>query len=248
MYLRNRIEQVIFKIDFDVTIGIEPIFNNEFLEKVLLFYKTKEIDEIEYEVEIALDNTISEFKGQKNQLISSRYSSLDKFNSIKFNKKYVVFILKSFKNGIEFQNCFEPILSAFMKNNQNISISRIGYRFINHFEEKKFTSADFNKALKTAIKDSHTGGNLLLSRSITREEYISDDIRITVNSGLYNPTYPSALNIRDILLDIDAVHNGNINKLSDVIEISNRSYASIKDIFESYITPSMRRKLNNANN
>ena len=88
---------------------------------------------------------------------------------------------------------------------------------------------------------------MIYSQSIIHEEFICDDVRVRLNFGLYNPTMPSPLKTRDILIDIDAVHGGAVKTLENVMTIFRKSQSFSENCFEMVITDSMRNKLGESN-
>ena len=131
------------------------------------------------------------------------------------------------------KNSFKDIVDSFIKFNASKSIIRIGLRKIYVYENYKMSQ--LKQPLKTIMKERDLTNLIRLSRAIVREEYINDDIRITLNEGLLNPTYPSAIEDRSLIIDIDAVHYGIVNNSVDIKTIFDKSENSINEIKEKNI-------------
>lgn len=247
MYTNNEIKQVIFRLDFaDKTVSNEIIEKPIFLETVLNIFKTQKPDEVQQTTEyIQNPSNPSLLNLSQINKITKVFATIDGSVTLKFSNKFLIISSSSYKNKEHFSEFTLPVLKKLFEEEQNCFISRIGLRFTNIFDSTKYCGADFAtkyRSLLTNNKD--VNDNLIYSQSIIHEEVISEDIRIKLNFGLYNPTMPSPLKNKDILVDIDAIHGGAVKSFEDVSRIFERSQSISELIFESVITDNLRKKLN----
>ena len=246
MYNNNEIKQVIFRLDFaDKTVSNEIVENPLFLEAVLNTFKTQKPDEIQRVNELAQNpSDPSLFKANQLNKITKVFSTIDGSVNLRFNNQFLIISASAYQNRVQFSEFILPVLEKLFEEEQNCLVSRIGLRFINVFDASKYNSTDFAakyKALITNNKNINDG--LIYSQSIIHEEIISEDIRIKLNFGLYNPTMPSPLKNKDILIDIDAIHGGAVKAFEDVSRIFERAQSISEIVFESVITDNLRKKL-----
>jgi len=120
-----------------------------------------------------------------------------------------------------------------------IESKRIGLRYINEFpcNDIKTVSKIFNKRLSAIIKQMINGKSQ--SRVIGMEEYNNDGFKIRFQYGIPNKYYPSAINVFDLVLDIDSYIeiSSPANEWEDLIKILNHSAYTyfITEMNENYL-------------
>lgn len=256
MYSKNEIKQMIFRLDFaDNTVDDSIVENPKLIETILSVFKTQQPDEIQNITSLTQDQgTPTIFKATPVRKITKCYSTVDGESNFKYNSNMLVFTINSYSSKLSFARMVEPILSSYINESANCLVSRIGLRFINVFDSKQYSSADFSKKYKSflinGISDVPTVSEISqikYSQSIIHEEIICDDIRARLNFGLYNPTMPSPLKNRDILIDIDAIYGGAIKTFESVMNVFRKSQSIAESVFEMIISDSMRKKLGDIN-
>ncbi len=82
-----------------------------------------------------------------------------------------------------------------------------------------------------------------LSRAFNKKEYTRSDMRVLIQYGIHNPSYPSPINLRQYILDTDI---SSVGLLEDgLLAISLGSFhKEAKEIFESAITENLRKIMN----
>lgn len=246
MYNNNEIKQVIFRLDFaDKTVSNEIVEKPLFLEAVLNTFKTQKPDEVQLVNELTQNpSDPSLFKANQLNKITKVFSTIDGSVNLKFNNKFLIISASIYENRVKFSEFILPVLEKLFEEEQNCLVSRIGLRFINVFDASKYNSADFATKYKSLITNNkNINDDLIYSQSIIHEEVIAEDIRIKLNFGLYNPTMPSPLKNKDILVDIDAIHGGAVKTFEDVSRIFERAQSVSEIVFESVITDNLRKKL-----
>lgn len=252
MYNKNEIKQMIFRLDFaDKTVDDMIVENPKLIETILSAFKTQQPDEIQNITSLTQDqSTPTIFKATPIRKITKCYSAVDGGGNFKYNSNMLVFTINSYSNKRSFTEIAEPILSSFLNESPNCLVSRVGLRFINIFDSKQYSSADFSKKYKSFLLNGVSNvpatpeiSQMKYSQSIIHEEIICDDIRVCLNFGLYNPTMPSPLKNRDILIDIDAIYGGALKTFENVMNVFRKSQSIAESVFEMVISDSMRKKL-----
>ena len=256
MYSKNEIKQMIFRLDFaDKTVDDMVTENPKLIETILSAFKTQQPDEIQNITSLTPDqSTPMIFKATPIRKITKCFSAVDGESNLKYNSNMLVFTTNSYSCKRSFTETAEPILASFLNESPNCLVSRVGLRFINIFDSKQYSSADFSKKYKSFLLNGLSDisavseiSQMKYSQSIIHEEIIYDDIRVRLNFGLYNPTMPSPLKNRDVLIDIDAIYGGAIKTFESVINIFKKSQSIAESVFEIVISDSMRKKLGDVN-
>jgi len=224
--MNNNLKQIIYRLDFDISKNEEVLYNDEFLNIIMKSYKKVEIDEIENVSTLKIDKDNPNVLSNNEQIISKVFTNAEGTSQLKINKNCIVFNSIVFNDDLKI--AFKDIVDTFNKFNSNKPVTRIGLRKI--FVYDNYKSSQLKQPLKTIMKEDDLSDKIKLSRAIVREEYINDDIRITLNEGLLNPTYPSAIDDRSLIIDIDAVHYGIVNNTTDIKAIFDKSEESINFI------------------
>jgi len=246
MYNINEIKQVIFRLDFtDRTVSDDIIENPMFLETVLKTFKTQKPDEVrEINKLTQIGSEPGIFKSNLLNSITKNFSTVDGDASLKFSNKFLAIVTSVYKNKDSFSELILPILEKLFLEEQSCLVSRIGLRFVNVFDASKYNNTDFSTKYRSLLANhKNINDELVYSQSIIHEEVIFGDIRIKLNFGLYNPTMPSQLKNKDVLVDIDAMHGGAIKTYEDVWRTFERAQVGAENVFESVITEKMRNKL-----
>lgn len=242
MYKKNELKKVILRIDFKTLHGFVDSFNNQ-LSAVDHEFKVDLLDTINVMDEIGPIKKGDSVVTRKQVLIKTKQKQdVNGFAKLTFNDSCIVFEFLSYTCFSDFINFTKEILKELFKN--DLDITRTGIRFVNIFEPQYSFDCFSDRGKYFLQNQPLESDNLSLSRSIIQEEYINDPIRIKTIFGYYNPTFPSALFNRNVLLDIDASLFVRINESNGMLNYIEKAIHSIESIFESYITDSMRKKLN----
>lgn len=246
MYNKNEIKQIIFRLDFDQNIVNNISFDSSFIEAILKKFNKTEMEKIEKQT--YLKNSGVGVTADVKEIITKKYSSLDGKSSVKFNNNAIIFEFKNYNDYSNFNNIIDNILNAFFNTNDKIIISRVGFRFLNAFDQNMYDCNDFENRYSVFLKDcNNSNDNIFINRSMLKDEFIYGDIRANVNFGYYNPIYPALPLIKHILLDIDAMYFGSVSKYQDLKTIIDSEHNLIDLLFEKYINDSMREKLGRNN-
>ena len=244
MYSKNEIKQVIFRIDLEGNDQSLIQYNQNFIATVLQYYKVAQPEELDRQFSFTQDPAnFANIQTIITEIITKKYTSPDGILIIRFNKNAIIFESSCYSSFEDFMANIKPIVKCFYEINDKAVISRIGLRFINIFSQNNYVVRDFSTKYKAFLTGVQEVENMKPIQSICHEEFSCDDIRAVINFGYYNPTAPSNLNVKDILLDIDAIHFGTVNNIEDVNRIIDHSHVIIKSLFNTYISDYMRKKL-----
>jgi uncharacterized protein (TIGR04255 family) len=152
--------------------------------------------------------------------------------------------IKQYKSYDEFKlDVIEPI-EEISKLEGNVYIVRTGLRYVNVFPSKTNEYNELIQKFHPMISSSFS--NIIdpdsISRLISVSEYIHDEVKCRVQSGIFNADYPAKIKNKEFVLDIDAFidtpHSfANINKLFDSL------HTVIQGKFEKNITETVRGEL-----
>lgn len=230
-YKNNYLKEVVLQLDF-----IQP---NKILAESILPEKLLSIIQSNYPIsnsQISFGKQINfEPNGVSANEIRTQqhiFSNFDKTQTIYLNHNCILITYKKYNSFKDFSNTNYPILNTFLNLEQNILISRVGFRYLNvfdHINKKDLISKYFHQSISSNYK------NIL--------EYRKDNINTRIQSGLFNPDFPSLIKNHHFLLDLDCYIF--MQQVFD-IDIVNDLHNTIQIKFEELITEKMRGFLNGA--
>lgn len=149
-------------------------------------------------------------------------------------------------NYIKYENAdiLKEDIKVFNSILKNVSITRIGLRYVNYIQDNMFGDIDWDLYINNNILGNHKidyKGALLQSITITDIKY--DDFIIRVQHGIHNQNFP-ADRVKDaFVLDFDAYTNdiSTDYNLENIVEKWNNQ---IDYLFELSITDEFRKVLN----
>lgn len=243
-YKKNHLQEVVARIDFSSPI---KALNDAVLpEKVIkalksrypIFESSKGRTQNIVVSEQGVETIIQEFQ----QWI---YHGENREKTITVTHDFITVSIREYKSYEEFKlDVIEPI-EEISKIEENISINRTGLRYINVFPNISNTFGEvaekFHPMIALPFNNIIDENNL--SRIINISEYIEDEVKCRVQSGMFNPDYPAKIKNKEFVLDMDAFIDtphpfSNINQLFDNL------HKSIQNKFEQCITDNLRGELN----
>lgn len=243
-YKKNYLTNVIASIQF-----IEPV---DFLsEKVLpdnIKFSLKDNFPI-YQSQITTSNNVffgtNGIATNQNQIYQNIFYSLDRNETIIFNKNEISISFQKYKSYDEFKKKIFLPLQEVSKVNNSIVIGRTGLRYINAFPNLEQTyiyiKENFHSMIGAQFNSLINESNL--TRNVNIIEYLFDDIKLRIQSGIFNQNFPAPIVNKQFLLDFDAYldlphflisENENFEKLHSIIETK----------FEELISDSLKDFLN----
>lgn len=241
LYKRNFLKNVIFRLDFIVD---EKIFEQMMQKRNIDLLKTRfEILEPLQTVKntnfmINVDNNTMEQqdKESKKYILKKKNQSA----TLIIEQNALVIDYSSYENAEVLKEDIK-ILNTIIS---NVSISRVGLRYINYLECSKFGDINWNLYITDNLLNHQTieyNGTLLQSITVTDIKY--DNFIIRFQHGIHNQNQPSDRVKDAFVLDFDAYTNnfGSTQNLEDTIEKWNEQ---IDYLFEKSITSEFRNILN----
>lgn len=172
------------------------------------------------------------------------FHGAEREKTINISKNDVNVSLKKYNNYNDLKNdVIEPI-SSIQSLERDAHISRTGLRYINIFDGLISSTEEirtfFSPMLSGQFSELYEKENC--SRSFLITEYIYGEIKIRMQTGIYNPDYPARMKKLDFIIDIDA-YVDTPHVFSDVNAIFDELHKKIQMHFESSITETMREHL-----
>jgi len=241
-YKKNYIKEVVARLDF---LNNQEEFDSnlpvEFLDNIKKRFPIAETSSGIIN-NIHLDkNNISKTQESFKEWI---FHGINRDKSIKVSSKYIIVSLKKYFNKDDFINDFTTPIDLLLKK-PSIQVQRTGIRFINIFDDIIHEYSDIADYFSPMISSSFTTlyNPNYCSRNILITEYLINDIKLRMQSGIFNPNFPSVIKKKDFIIDVDAFIDFP-HVISDVSGFLNTIHEQIQNIFEACISDSLRRKLN----
>lgn len=173
------------------------------------------------------------------------YHGENREKTITINQHYISVSLKEYKDYPNFKlDVIEPI-QEISNTEGEIFINRTGLRYVNIFPSLTNDYSEISKRFNRMIASTYEGIVDIenLSRHIQISEYIHDEIKLRIQSGIFNPDYPAKVKNKEFVLDFDAFMDTphgftNMNNIFDSL------HKTIEDKFELLITNQLRDELN----
>lgn len=173
------------------------------------------------------------------------YHGIDREKSIRISKNSVVVALKTYKDYDEFKlDVLDPIRTI-QEAEGDIYIARTGLRFINIFPDVVSSFEDIQKYFSPMLAGPFAGlfdpDNC--SRNFLISEYLYGELKLRMQSGIYNPDYPARIKKFDFIVDIDA-YVDTPHPFGDIAKTIDELHKEIQRHFEVSITKNLRRRMN----
>lgn len=242
-YINNYIKEVHFKIDF-----LEPIkelqstvISPELHSAIISKFPIQEPQiGVTHDVAINATNVVS----QSQQFQQWIYHGYQREKTLNVNSHFISLVMKSYRTYADFKDCVGTPLKALGDLFGNNKAIRIGMRFVNIYDFLKHANESrkyFADGISGYIPKS--GELMNASRMMLLQEFVSDDIRVRIQSGLFNPDYPAKIIRPHYVLDIDAF----IESIDDICNHAAKIdviHDKIQTTFENSITDKLRGLLN----
>ena len=246
-YKNNFLKQVIFRIDFNNTISeidktgllnedLSNLINQHFplVERIEGFEGGLKIDITKFTPE--LQNTQKVYRFQ--------FYDSQRENSIIIDSKSITLVNVKYNSYEEYKQILLNIKDKFFEVYKDISIKRVGLRYINEIELLETSFFNWSKYLdKNIIGFINVAPNKSdIIRVINRIEIKKENHNLSFQYGLANPDYPAKIKRKNFVIDLDA-YSGTI-AISDIDIYIDIFHDSIQDVFEKSITDKLREVLN----
>ena len=243
-YPKNHLQEVVARIDFSSPIkALDEAVLPDKVQKILkqrypIFESSKGRSQNIIFDENGVQTTSQDFQ----QWI---YHGENREKTITVTQDFITVSIRQYKSYDEFKlDVIDPI-AEISKIEGNVFINRTGLRYVNVFPNITNTydevSEKFHPMISSPFKNIIDADGL--SRILNISEYITDEVKCRIQSGIFNPDYPAKIKNREFVLDVDAFIDTphsftNINELFDSL------HNVIQSKFEQCITDKLRDELN----
>lgn len=243
-YTKNFLKQVIAKIDF-----AQPLsdLNHESIVAVVAEIKKRyPISEQATAFQQGIEITDKEIKSSKTEFPEWNFHGVNREKTLKINQHFLQVLLTKYTSESDFKEDLLTPISQIIGSRPEVLIARTGVRFINIFD---FEIDNFAK-VKEYFSESISAHLAAVTnpeecvRSILVNEYLLDETKIRMQSGLFNPDYPAIIKRRHFVLDIDAYIDFP-HQIRDVDKYFRDFHAKVQSMFESHITQKLRDEVLN---
>lgn len=173
------------------------------------------------------------------------YHGAEREKSINLCKKNVDISLKRYANYDQFKlDVLNPIKSI-QEVERESYVARTGLRFINIFSGLLTSISEIPEYFSPMLSGQFSGIFEVenCSRSFLITEYLYGEIKLRLQTGIFNPDFPAKIKKLDFIIDIDAFID-TPHSFSDVSKLIDDLHQRIQKHFEASITEKMRAKLN----
>lgn len=243
-YPKNYLQEVIARIDFSAPITA--------LNEAVLPAKVREVLKSRYPIfepsKAISQHVIVDDKGvqtDKREFQQWVYHGENREKSIIVTQDSITVSIKQYKNYGEFKlDVIEPI-HEISKIEGNFNINRTGLRYVNIFPSKTDKYDELLEKFHPMIASPFGSieGHENISRIINITEYIHDEIKCRLQSGIFNSDYPAKIKNKEFVLDIDAFID-TPHSFSNINELFDSLHKVIQSKFEASITDKLRGELN----
>lgn len=243
-YKNNYLSDVIVRMDFANPLSslLTPVLPDPIKDSIRAIFKIYEPGkEVVQTVEVQNETV----KTSMNEIHQWIFHSEDRSKTIIISQNYLTIQYKKYRSFNEFREDISSPLNELIKLERNIPINRTGLRFINIFDTIK-SYEDINNYFSPMIANTF---NALIdrdfcSRNFLISEFLYDDIKIKMQSGIYNPDYPAPIRKKDFIIDLDGYIDTPHMLTGSVEQLLIPIHEKIQHIFENSITDILRDRLN----
>lgn len=238
-YEKTFLKEVVFKINFQsVSKTIQNKLPKVLQDAIIKKFQTLELQEIPIHEFQTFENQYSIKKLKEKQWV---FYDKDRKKSITINPNGILYKNYSYETYQKLIKDLENIFKIFFENIKDITISRMGLRYINiiNFDEKNPLNWDMyiNKNILGVINTNKNKANL--TRVFHALGYDFDDFKIMYQFGISNPDFPSIIKRKQFIMDLDAYQYGELD-YPDINTFIKNSHSKISQIFEDSITNETR--------
>ncbi len=239
-YRKNYLAEVVARIDFASPIEalsseVLPQDIHAAIKKHYSIYEPGKITE--HGVRITDEAVVS----NKKEISQWVYHGEDRDKSIIVSANSFVVTFKKYHDYGDFKdNIIEP-LQKIIELEKDVQIKRTGLRFVNIYSEIIQSFDQIKTYFHPMISSSFSElvDPEICSRNFLVTEYIYDEIKLRMQSGIYNPDYPARIKKYDFIIDLDAyIDIPHIT--SNVESLINDVHCKIQEMFEKCITDKLR--------
>lgn len=248
-YKRSFLHQVIIRVDFLEFIPSELLFSDSVVKSIMKYFTTVGMRQImRYnDVNVVLNDTNPHTLSRSQDGFQQEFSNNDR-NKLIISNKYVILEINNYTSYEEMISMFSPVLKAIYAL-LPINSVRTGIRYINIIDNSvvRLTKSLFTTTVSTLVNTdlSKEEDGLSCIRSMCMNEYQVKDMRLNFRYGMFNPEYPSPMRSAQFVLDFDCYCDSLLSGYETIMSHIEDGHNSIQYLFESAISDSLRKVMNN---
>ncbi|MCI5164080.1 MAG: TIGR04255 family protein [Candidatus Electrothrix sp. AX5] len=246
-YKKPFLKEVIFKIDFPSPIeGLGKNLPQNISKIALKNFPISEPQKVQSQ-EFQISNAnIQAKRSEETQWV---FHGKNRLKHLIISPNSIVFSFKKYKSYEHFTDQTTDFISEFYKKYKDLSVSRIGVRYVNVIEldeDKPLVWNEYINEGMLGLIDFH-GEQEHLTRSFHILEFNFDGQAVKYQFGIANPDYPAVIKRKHFVLDIDSYFNGAIEQ-SEIFDCVEKAHEKIQGLFEKSITDKTRTLMKQVQN
>jgi uncharacterized protein (TIGR04255 family) len=243
-YKRNFLTSVIARMDFPSQVPeIARVFPKPLLEIILPEFPIQEPQvTIEHSLQIA---DLQVKHRQINQGMKWNFYGKDREKTLTITPNALLVSWTKYKSYADLKSQFLAVALRFLEHFENVQVSRFGIRAINEISLSEPLPLDWSKYLNPHLLHlfSFTNEPDVLSRVFHNMEFNFGEFSLRFQFGMHNPDYPARIIRKIFVLDLDAYHQGILDR-GDITDLCDKLHKSMQKYFELSITDGLRGIMN----
>jgi uncharacterized protein (TIGR04255 family) len=242
-YKKNYITEAVAHIQFATSAAHlkGPLLHPNFQNVVKRRYK---IFEPSIATEQTVQITLAGVRSEKAEIHDWTFHGASREKTIKLSERQMHVSNRSYVSFDEFKSDFVEPLEELARIDPEVAVARTGLRYINVFENLASDIGGLTQYFAPMVSSGLA--NLVEPAGCVRQvqisEYLTDDFKIRIQTGIFNPDYPAVIKRPDFVLDIDC-YVDTPHRISEVSGIVDQLHAAIQDKFEQLVTDDLRKVL-----
>ena len=242
-YKRNYLTKVIARLDFLSPIpGIDSRLPPEARQAALKVYP---IGEPRESVSRELAISPSGFAAQESKFTEWHFHGRDRDKTFTIVPTAIFVTYVKYEKYELLKNDFLSVLNPCLEAFEDAQPARIGLRYINNISLSEPNPLDWSAYIQQSLLSliDFPPDKAALSRIFHNLEFSFDDFNFRYQFGIRNPDYPARIKNKAFVIDLDAYHQGNIER-PEIPATLDKFHSCIQDFFERSITDSLRGTMN----
>ena len=252
-YQNSFLSQVIVRLDFMEILQNSKVFYDDFEKNVVKSFPKKGKDRLIKLNEINLMINVKEpnESAASSEIVAGlqkEYFDKNMRNKFIVSNRFILFEINTYTSFEELFEIISDIVPGFMART-NVTIQRMGIRYINIFEPEKikirknYFEAEVASSLSKKTQDLDK--ELIMIRSMHLAEYSFQNMHLNFRYGMFNPEYPNLLKNDNFVLDYDCFIQEAISSPAEIMQGITNGHTIIQKMFENSITDSLRKVMCN---
>jgi uncharacterized protein (TIGR04255 family) len=238
-YTAPFLKEAIIRIDFSSPVeSLSENLDKKLVKAALSKFPISEPQKIQTQ---ELQFTGSNFSSNTKEITQWTFHGKNREKTLTIGPSSIAQVNKSYKTFELFIEDYLYFLTALEKLQPDLTISRVGVRYVNIIEATDGNPLEWKKYINERMLGIIDLGDKseYVSRAFHILEYNFDSVNLKYQFGIANPDYPAPVKRKQFVLDLDAYTVGAM-EIGDVEETIKDAHAKIQDFFELSITKATR--------